>query len=159
MGCGLGKALAMPPSVIKSTEKQCKVPLVRLKCFCTFSSWHFLTVLTVQDKTEVKQKHPPQEQRTQKSMTCLGGNPVLPPSCSCRWHIASIFYMWLFDLRLSDMLSVHALTWQWRRFLSCNQRMLQLGGKDNYFVSIWSLWHCSQMCGCVGEHCRYQEPF
>lgn len=57
------------------------------------------------------------------------------------------------------MLSVHALIWRQGRFLSCNQRMLQLGGKDSYFISIWSLWHCSQMCGCVGEHCSIRNAF
>lgn len=38
LGGVLGRTPAMPPSVMKSTDKQCKVPLVRLTCFCTFSS-------------------------------------------------------------------------------------------------------------------------
>lgn len=56
------------------------------------------------------------------------------------------------------MLSVRALIRQPRRFLSHKERMQQLGGKDSYSISNWNLWHCSQMCGHVGEHCGIRNP-
>lgn len=68
-----------------------KDPPSKIEVFLHFFQLTLLNYVGAQDKNEVKQKHPPQEQRTQKSMTCLRGNPALPPSCSCRWQIASIF--------------------------------------------------------------------
>lgn len=66
-------------------------PPRKRKLFLHFFRLILLNYLTVQEKKWSQTKAPPQEQRTQKSMTCLGGNPALPPSCSCRWQISSIF--------------------------------------------------------------------
>lgn len=78
------------------------------------------------------------------------------PSTFMQLQVASFQHLlkWLFDLRLSDMLSVHALIGQQRRFLSSNKKIPQLGGKISCFISIWGLWLCSQMCGCDGEQCQ-----
>lgn len=67
IGRGLGKTLTMPPHVMESTEKQCKVPLGREKYFLTFSSWYFLTVSQCRRKNEVEQKHLPRNKGSKKA--------------------------------------------------------------------------------------------
>lgn len=67
MSGGLRKTLTMPPPVMESTEKQCKVPPRKREGFLHFFQLILFNCLTVQEKNEVKQKCLPRNKGPKKA--------------------------------------------------------------------------------------------